>query len=383
MIRNQLVDLIENTFRREEVLCLACNEERAFFASEEHKKYDLWSCQKVTDALIYLLDNIYIRFGSKLYRQNVGILMGTNSAPLVADLFLFCYERDFMNSLTKEKRYDLIDAFNSTSRYLDDLLNIDNIHFELMVHNIYIYIPLKYRFPSQIDFNRCREEIASALNDFGNRWCNREGVECDAMKEWKLSIFNIVDKRIKFYSQNTNLLPPKPKSSFRHLKQGIQEFHRKYVLVPADKAANNVVVVCRLHYINTLKQDFNGTKAYEETSKDEKSVVYSHLNEIPKKFVVDVKESQDRLPTMYWLPKLHKRPYKARFIANSSSCTTTELSNLLTSCLTAIKAKVVKYCETVYERSGKNMFWPIKNSGEVLSKLKDICYQATSLSTLI
>ena len=46
----------------------------------------------------------------------------------------------------------------------------------------------------------------------------------------------MLDKRLKFYSQNTNLLPPKPKSSFRHLKQGIQEFHRKYVLVPADKA---------------------------------------------------------------------------------------------------------------------------------------------------
>ena len=101
------------------------------------KKYNLWSCQKVTDALIYLLDNIYIRFGSKLYRQNVGIPMGTNCAPLVADLFLFCFERDFMKSLTKEKRYDLIDAFNSTSRYLDDLLNIDNIHFEHMVHRIY------------------------------------------------------------------------------------------------------------------------------------------------------------------------------------------------------------------------------------------------------
>ena len=130
MIRNQLVGLIENTFRRERALYLACNEERAFFASEEHKKYDLWSCQKVTNALIYLLDNIYIRFGSKLYRQNVGIPMGTNCAPLVADLFLFCYERDFMKSFTKEKRYDLIDAFISTSRYLDDLLNIDNIHFE-------------------------------------------------------------------------------------------------------------------------------------------------------------------------------------------------------------------------------------------------------------
>ena len=53
-------------------------------------------------------------------------------------------------------------------------------------------------------------------------------------------------KRIKFYSHYTNLLPPKPKSSFRHLKQGIQEFHRKYALVPADKAANDVVVACPL-----------------------------------------------------------------------------------------------------------------------------------------
>ena len=104
LIRNQLVDLTGNTFRREEVLYLACSKERAFFASEEHKKYDLWSCQKVTDVLIYLLDNIFIRFGSKIYRQKVGIPLGTNRAPLVADLFLFCYEGDFMKSLTKEKR---------------------------------------------------------------------------------------------------------------------------------------------------------------------------------------------------------------------------------------------------------------------------------------
>ena len=124
------------------------------------------------------------------------------------------------------------------------------------------------------------------------------------------------------------------------MKQGIQEFHRKYVLAAADKAANNVVVVCRLHYINTLKQELNGKKAYEVISIDEKSVVYSHSNEIHNKFAVDVKERQDRLPTMYWLPKLHKRSYKAMFIANSSSCTTTELSKLLTSCRTAIKAKL-------------------------------------------
>ena len=100
-----------------------------------------------------------------------------------------------------------------------------------------------YRFTSYINLVKCREEIASALNDFGNRWCKRDIVKDGAIKAWKRSIFNIVDKRIKFYSHNTNLLPPKPKSSLRHLKQGIQELHKKYVLVPADKAAKNVVVV--------------------------------------------------------------------------------------------------------------------------------------------
>ena len=239
----------------------------------------------------------------------------------------------------------------------------------------------KYRFPSRIDFKKCREEIASALNYFGNRWCKREYVEPNALKEWKVSIFKIVDQRIKFYSQNTNLLPPKPKCTFRHLKKGIQDFHGKYVLVPADKTAKSVVVVWRLHYINTLKQELSGTKAYKVTSEEKKSVVNGHCNHLALKFSVCVKERQDRLLTMYWLPKLHNRPYKARFIANSSSCTTTELSKLLTSCLTAVKNHVIRYCENVYERPGKNLFWSIKYSGEVLNKLKSGGFRATSLST--
>ena len=68
---------------------IACNERQAFFTSGDTKRYKLWSCQNVCEALIYFLDNIYIRFGTKLYRQIVGIPMGTNCAPLVADLFLF------------------------------------------------------------------------------------------------------------------------------------------------------------------------------------------------------------------------------------------------------------------------------------------------------
>ena len=131
LIKDKLIDLIEHTFSRQAALYLASNDQRAFFTSDVYKNYNLWPCQNVCEAHVYLLDNIFIRFGTKLYRHIIGIPMSTNYA-LVADLFLFCYERDFMKSLSPENQADIIKAFNSTYRYLDDLLHIDNIYFEQM-----------------------------------------------------------------------------------------------------------------------------------------------------------------------------------------------------------------------------------------------------------
>ena len=89
------------------------------------------------DALHYLLDNIFIRFGSKLYRQIVGIPMGTNWAPLVADLFLFCYERDFMLSLSDNNQNDIIEAQPPEMTYL--------ILIILILNKWYVrYIPLNF-----------------------------------------------------------------------------------------------------------------------------------------------------------------------------------------------------------------------------------------------
>ena len=164
------------------------------------KDLNCGNVRKSCDALHYRLDNIFIIFDSKLYRQILGIPTGSNCAPLVAELFLFCYERsrDLMLSLSDNNQTDVVDAFNCTSRYLDDLVNIN------------------------------------------------------------------------------------------------------------------------------------------------------------AKFGVFVDEGHSKFPTLYWVPKFHKIPYLSSFIANSNSYTTPELSITLTSCFTAIKNHVTKYCETVIiERNGK------------------------------
>ena len=153
LIKDKLVDLIERTFQREGFIYLACNDKNAFFTSEKPKKYHAWSCQNVCDALTFLLDNIFIRFGTKLNRRVVGIPLGTNCAPLVADLFLFRYESDFIMSLSDDKQADVIDAFNTTSRYLDDILNINNVYFGNMVSQIY---------PSELQLNKANASDTEA-----------------------------------------------------------------------------------------------------------------------------------------------------------------------------------------------------------------------------
>ena len=112
LIKKKLINLIEITFQREGTLYPACNDEIAFFTSDYQKWFKLWSCQNVCDALIYLLNNIFISFGTKLLTLILGIPIGTNCAPLVADLFLFCYERDFMVSLSDDTQADVFKAFN-------------------------------------------------------------------------------------------------------------------------------------------------------------------------------------------------------------------------------------------------------------------------------
>ena len=67
------------------------------------------------------MENIYVQFEGMIYQQIVGIPMGTNCTPLIADLFLFSNEKDFMSDLHKSKHYDLIDMFNDISEFLDDI----------------------------------------------------------------------------------------------------------------------------------------------------------------------------------------------------------------------------------------------------------------------
>ena len=84
----------------------------------------------------FLIDNIYIKIGNHLFRQCIGIVMDTNSAPLLDNLFLYSYEVDFLRSMKKSNK-KLAKAFNLTSPYIDDLISINNPRFKQFFKDIY------------------------------------------------------------------------------------------------------------------------------------------------------------------------------------------------------------------------------------------------------
>ena len=84
----------------------------------------------------FLVDNIYVRFGGQLFRQMVGIPMGTNCAPLLADLFLYSYENEFLDKFIKEGKRKLGRKFNLSYRYIDDLISFNNKRFKEFISDI-------------------------------------------------------------------------------------------------------------------------------------------------------------------------------------------------------------------------------------------------------
>ena len=108
LIKVKLTYLIEQTFNSESSIYLVCNDNMPVLLLNNLKDISCGNVRKCLNALHFLMSNLFIRFGLKLYRKIAGGSMGTSCAPLVADMFLICYKRDFMLSLSDNNQTDII-----------------------------------------------------------------------------------------------------------------------------------------------------------------------------------------------------------------------------------------------------------------------------------
>ena len=222
-----------------------------------------------------------------------------------------------------------------------------------------------------------------SVEEYARQWAKREDAELDTLSEWVKSVRKLVCGRIGRLKSHIHR---RPISVFKDpdAMKCLTELHDKYVVVPADKAANNFVFVCKTYYYQCLINELGITKTdatYRQCTFNIDEIMANHRSFLSE-YNIKIKEDQNDLPSLYWIPKLHKTPYKARFIAGSSKCSTTALSKILTSVLSTIKQGLQKYCEIVFSRSGINQMWILKNSKELLENLKSRSFsKITSVKT--
>ena len=101
----------------------------------------------------------------------------------------------------------------------------------------------KYRLPSRIDFTKCRNIVEEALQSYCKRWCKIENVGVHALNDWKNEFLRIIDIRIENFTKHPHLYKQPTSRSVKSLKRKMEKLHSKYVFAPADKAANNVIII--------------------------------------------------------------------------------------------------------------------------------------------
>jgi len=109
----------------------------AYFVKDDTNSKTNYTEDDIVIMINFLIDNIFKEFGGRIFQQTVGIPMGTNCAPLLADLFLHSYEAEFVQELLRKGEKKLAQSFNYTFRYIDDVLSLNNKNFSNFLHIIY------------------------------------------------------------------------------------------------------------------------------------------------------------------------------------------------------------------------------------------------------
>ena len=246
----------------------------------------------------------------------------------------------------------------------------------------------KYREPSLIDFSKAKQCINNGLREFITSNCKKLKIVKGEFSEWKQVILDKLDQKITILKHKVKVRHISKTLSDKNANDCLENLKEKYVLVPIDKAANNVAFVCKRFYAEKLLKEMgflgNDNPTYTiYQRRNIQTVIKNKEKEIKTKFKRSICKEMKSLPTAYWTPKMHKKPVGARFIIASKQCVTKEISKDIASLFKLFLKQVRNYHKKSQYFSGVKTFWVIDNNKNVLDSLKSLSKKnrAKKLST--
>ena len=232
-----------------------------------------------------------------------------------------------------------------------------------------------YREPKTINYHKCKQSIESAITSCIDDLAVKYKLPVQNFFSWRTKILELVDRRIQVLKTRITPSATKPILQSDEVQSALSALHDKFVIVPIDKATNNVAVICKRFYVQKLLNEVgipgDSSSTYKLSDRSPSDVIGDNTI-LCEKFGLSLEERLKSLPFMYWLPKMHYTPSRSRFIVASSSCSTKPLSKLASSIYKHIFNQVRNFHDKSYFYKNYNRFWVIENSAPIIEQLSKI-----------
>ena len=262
-----------------------------------------------------------------------------------------------------------------------DLRIIENNHLRKLISK-----GPNYREPRPINLKKCRELIECGTDKCVDHFASNQNIGPETLIPWKNEILRKVDakitslkRKIKYHKSNPILKRPE-------IIAYLENLHKTFVLVPIDKAGNNVCIICKRFYVEVILKEIGvlgeGNTTYVRTDESKEHIVNENV-QYSKRLNMAVQDTELDLPTMYWIPKKHKNPTGKRFIIASKHCSTKQISTAVSNAFKLIYKQVENFHKKAKFLSNYNKFWVLQNSTPVIDILNKINKKrnAKSIST--
>ena len=262
-----------------------------------------------------------------------------------------------------------------------DLRIIENQHLRKLISK-----GPNYREPRNINWKKCKEAVEDGTDAFANTISAKCNLRYIDIVPWRNKILQMVDAKITYLKRKLKYRKVNPVLQQTDVIDYLKTLHSKYVLVPIDKAANNVSIICKRFYVEVILKEIGilgeGNNTYLKSNLSKEHIIHDNVK-YAKRLKINVTDKELDLPAMYWIPKKHKHPTGKRFIIASKQCSTKQISAAVSNVFKLIYNQVEKFHKKAKFLCNYNKFWVLQNSNPVLETLNHINRKknAKSIST--
>ena len=332
----------------------------------------------------------------QMQKSDIPMIIYSLNQPIRSKIFNY---NNFIKSLDLNKFIDNNDTVQCSCKDFDSsFVNADfghivtgdlNIVDNFKLRNILSKGP-KYREPVEIDWKGARDEIKLGLERYLDTISNDKGLDKSYFSEWITTVLALVDDKINILKDKIKTKNVESLFKDNGVKDNLERLKQCFVIVPIDKATNNIAFVCKHFYAKVLVNELNFPNAnnqnkttYHQVNDLNKDQIIKEHKAFLKQFKIELKHNMESLPSMYWIPKMHKTPIGFRFIIASPQCSLKKLAKDLTSIFRLFYKKIERYHQKGKTWSGINKFWVIQNSKPIIQSVNKLNKRNTakSLST--